>query len=61
MAKIVELIITRDSRGIGTEQNLSRWVYQLFSKDGALIASFDPTTKDQIVNEGKLMELYKDL
>lgn len=41
MAKIIELIITTDTRGTGNSDNPYRTVTQLFTKDGNLIAEDD--------------------
>jgi len=38
MARIIELIITDDLRGDGTEKNPYHRVVQLFSKNGNLVA-----------------------
>ena len=37
MAKIIEVIETYERRGRGTEEDVIRTVYQLWSKDGKLI------------------------
>jgi len=42
MTKIIELIYTEDRRGRGTEEDPSRYVYQLWTKDGKLVAEDDP-------------------
>ena len=44
MAKIVEFIQTQELVGTGTEDNPHRRLHQLWSKDGHLIADYDPAT-----------------
>jgi hypothetical protein len=42
MAKIIELILTEECRGGGTPESIYRVVQQLFTKEGYLIAEYDP-------------------
>ncbi|HDY66236.1 MAG TPA: carboxypeptidase [Candidatus Scalindua sp.] len=51
ITKIVELIITTEKMGEGTENDLIRYVYQLFTKDGRLIAENDPEKKEKFVSD----------
>lgn len=46
MAKIIELIYTHERRGTGKEDNIVRMCPQLYTKDGKLIAEYDPVTKE---------------
>jgi hypothetical protein len=41
MAKIIEVIETYERRGLGTNENPVRKVYQLWTKDGKLIFEDD--------------------
>jgi len=41
MAKIVELILVESTNGKGTEDDPSRWTYQLFTKKGDVIVQTD--------------------
>lgn len=41
MARIVELIVTDVCRGKGTTDDVCRTVYQLWTKDGRLVAESD--------------------
>lgn len=42
MAKIIEVIEVWERRGKGTEEDVVRKAYQLWSKEGELIHEFDP-------------------
>jgi hypothetical protein len=42
MAKVIELILTAERRGSGTPESVCRLVQQLYTKDGYIIAEFDP-------------------
>lgn len=46
MAKIIELIYAEEKRGLGREDNPSRIVRQLWTKDGYLVGEADPCGKD---------------
>lgn len=45
MARLVTLIQSFTHRGEGTKENPHRTVEQLWGKDGALIAEYDPCAK----------------
>lgn len=73
MAKIVELIETDELVGAGTEDNPSRRLQQLWSKDGRLIADFDPCadtgryqpegitgTRDLVIGRGSFVGSYSE-
>jgi len=47
MTKIIELILTEDRVGNGTKQNPVRMCTELYTKDGKLVARFDPSTMKQ--------------
>lgn len=51
MAKLIEVIATSSTRGKGTEADPVRKVYELWRKDGALLASRDSWNGDSWVNE----------
>ena len=42
MARIIELILSLEQRGAGTEISPYRDVQQLYTKDGYLVAEYDP-------------------
>jgi hypothetical protein len=44
--RIIELIITDSFRGSGTETDQARNAVQLWTKDGILIAEYDPPASD---------------
>lgn len=52
MAKVIEVIFTRDRRGIGTEQDPVRLVEQLWTLDGKLICEWDHHTSQPRTGPG---------
>lgn len=48
--KIVELIRTEELRGDGTKENPTRLVFQLWDRQGQLVAWFDPHHRSSWVN-----------
>ena len=42
MAKVIELIFSEETRGAGTPESICRRVQQLFTKEGYLVAEYDP-------------------
>lgn len=59
MAKIIEVIITSDTIGSGTEGNPIRKIYQLFTKDGELICEYDGFLGEATVEETQLIRLAR--
>lgn len=58
MAQIIELIYTTESRGSGTKEDRCRTVMQLYTKDGRLVAEYDPYGST-IVNDSALYSAIK--
>lgn len=50
MAKIIELILTEERRGLGKEDDPVRLVTQLFTKEGELVAEKDGYSGQMFVN-----------
>ncbi len=46
MAKVIEVIETFERRGLGTENNPVRKIYQLWTLDGKLIFAKDPSPEE---------------
>lgn len=55
--KIIEVIYTTEKLGLGTENGPIRLVTQLWSKEGNLIAQYDPVESKCIINTNNI-ELY---
>lgn len=39
--KITDLVITQTAVGLGTEESLSRYIYEIWTKDSELITTID--------------------
>lgn len=48
MAKVIEVIYVLAERGSGTEDDPSREVTQLWTKDGQLICELDPSVEPEL-------------
>ena len=57
MTKIVELILTTETRGKGTKDDVVRIVYQLFNKNGDIIAECDGWADKTFVDRKNIAKL----